>query len=89
MMTVTPILTKAFALGTSGQAYRVRTFTGGTEVVFDIRTRSPRRYLVIDVPTRAIFMRTDSARTAERKRAISPFRRIIVDTVAVNREARA
>lgn len=58
-----------------------RTFTIDSGGKFTITTRSPRRFLVVDLPSRSVFMRTDRAATAEQKRRANPARRVVLDTL--------
>lgn len=68
MTTVTPI-------GTARKGYRVHTNSGS----FDVRTTSPRRYLVVSLRGQHVVKRTDSRDTAERERRKDGVDRIVVD----------
>lgn len=74
-------MTSIFRIGNTGRAFRVRHFASGIEEVFDIRTASSRRYMVVDLIGRTTVKRTDNRKTACRFRSNSPFRRIAIDAV--------
>lgn len=66
-------------IGATGRAFRIRHSAGS----FDIRTRSPRRFLVIDVIGQSVFKRTDNLKTAIAARNQNA-RRIALDTWTAN-----
>lgn len=62
-------------IGNTGRAFRIRQ---GNDI-FDIRTTSSRRYLVVNLRGRWVEKRTDDIKVADRERTRSPQDRIVID----------
>ena len=75
-VTVTPI-------GTARQGYRVQTGSGS----FDIRTASPKRYLVVSKQSRTVLKRTNDVDVALRERHRDETDRIVIDRRIVDATA--
>jgi len=48
---------------------------------FEVRTRSPRRYFVVDIVGKWVVKRTDNIKTAQAERRKDPMRRVVYDRV--------